>query len=145
MLLSAKTEEVASAVEKMKNEIGKLQEKLGSCYGKLIEGQVNSLLESQDNIFLMESGFEAAQLRQLVNLSLEQKKGKTVLALSENSAGGFSYILGSKTEDMRALSKELNQLLNGRGGGSAQMAQGTFFAEKDRLCATLTEKRFISA
>ena len=143
VLLSAKTEEVASAVERMKNEIGKLQEKLGGCYGKLIEGQVNSLLESQDNIFLMESGFEAAQLRQLVNLSLEQKKGKTVLALSENSAGGFSYILGSKTEDMRALSKELNQLLNGRGGGSTQMAQGTFFAEKDRLCAVLTEKYFI--
>ena len=43
---------------------------------------------------------------------------------------------------MRQLSKELNQKLSGRGGGSVQMAQGTFFAEEAQLDAILSEKGF---
>ena len=38
---------------------------------------------------------------------------------------------------MRQLSKELNGLLSGRGGGSQQMAQGTFFAAPESVSAAL--------
>jgi len=141
-LLSAKPDEIAHAVEKMKNETGKLQEKLSECYGKLIEFQVNGLKESQDPIYLIERDFGPLQLRQLVNRLLEEKKGKIVLALAGNAEGEFQYVLGSQSEDMRLLSKELNKLLNGRGGGSMQMAQGTFFSEKETLFAILKEKGF---
>ena len=75
---------------------------------------------------------------------LEEKKGKTVLALGGAAEGSFLYVLGSRDGDMRRLSRELNGLLNGRGGGSAQMAQGTFFATKDQLQAILKEKGFMS-
>ena len=75
---------------------------------------------------------------------LEEKKGRTVLALGGAAEGSFLYVLGSRDGDMRRLSRELNGLLNGRGGGSAQMAQGTFFATKDQLQAILKEKGFMS-
>lgn len=142
VLLSAKQEETAFAVEKMKLEITGLQEKLSECYRELIAYQVDSLEESGDAVCFLEREFSAVQLRHLVNRVLECKKGKTVLALSENNGNGWIYVLGSKEDDMRALSKELNQLLTGRGGGSAQMAQGTFFAEKEMLCTILAEKGF---
>ena len=74
----------------------------------------------------MEPDFDGLMLRHLANRMLEEGRGETVLALGE-TAGGFLYVLGSRTEDMRQLSKELNGLLSGRGGGSQQMAQGTFF------------------
>ena len=107
-------------------------------------GEVRDIKEGDGDIFILEPDFEAIQLRHLVNRLLEEKKGKTVLALGGAAEGSFLYVLGSRDGDMRRLSRELNGLLNGRGGGSAQMAQGTFFATKDQLQAILKEKGFMS-
>ena len=35
--------------------------------------------------------------------------------------------------DMRGLAKDMNRALNGRGGGSKEMIQGTLFAEKKEI------------
>ena len=40
--------------------------------------------------------------------------------------GRIQYALGSAVEDMRTLSREMNERLHGKGGGSALMAQGTW-------------------
>ena len=143
-LLSAKPGEIASAVEKMKADITKLQEKLAESYRELIEHKVGTFEESEERIYLLEPEFGAVQLRQMVNRMIEEKKGKTVLALSGNCDRGFLYVMGSQSEDMRLLSKELNTLMSGRGGGSVQMAQGTFFTSEEQLHANLKEKGFIS-
>lgn len=144
VLLSARPGEISRAVEKLKDEEVKLQEKLVAAYDKLIASEVRDIKEGDGDIFILEPDFEAIQLRHLVNRLLEEKKGKTVLALGGAAEGSFLYVLGSRDGDMRRLSRELNGLLNGRGGGSAQMAQGTFFATKDQLQAILKEKGFMS-
>lgn len=144
VLLSARPGEISRAVEKLKEEEAKLQEKLVAAYDKLIASEVRGIKEGDGDIFILEPDFEAIQLRHLVNRLLEEKKGKTVLALGGAAEGSFLYVLGSRDGDMRRLSRELNGLLNGRGGGSAQMAQGTFFATKDQLQAILKEKGFMS-
>lgn len=143
VMMSAKALETAQAVERMKQELSVSQMKLGELYRKLIEEKVGKLSESEGNLYLIEPDFSGQSLRQLVNRSLEEKKGKTILALTPME-GGYLYVLGSQSEDMRLLSKELNTLLNGRGGGSTQMAQGTFFASREELCAILKEKEFSS-
>lgn len=144
VLLSARPGEISRAVEKLKDEEAKLQEKLVAAYDKLIASEVRDIKEEDGDIFILEPDFEAIQLRHLVNRLLEEKKGRTVLALGGAAEGSFLYVLGSRDGDMRRLSRELNGLLNGRGGGSAQMAQGTFFATKDQLQAILKEKGFMS-
>ena len=144
VLLSARPGEISRAVEKLKDEEAKLQEKLVAAYDKLIASEVRDIKEGDGDIFILEPDFEAIQLRHLVNRLLEEKKGKTVLALGGAAEGSFLYVLGIRDGDMRLLSRELNGLLNGRGGGSAQMAQGTFFATKDQLQAILKEKGFMS-
>ena len=144
VLLSARPGEISRAVEKLKDEEAKLQEKLVAAYDKLIASEVRDIKEGDGDIFILEPDFEAIQLRHLVNRLLEEKKGRTVLALGGAAEGSFLYVLGSRDGDMRRLSRELNGLLNGRGGGSAQMAQGTFFATKDQLQAIFKEKGFMS-
>ena len=144
VLLSARPGEISRAVEKLKDEEAKLQEKLVAAYDKLIASEVRDIKEGDGDIFILEPDFEAIQLRHLVNRLLEEKKGRTVLALGGAAEGSFLYVLGSRDGDMRRLSREFNGLLNGRGGGSAQMAQGTFFATKDQLQAILKEKGFMS-
>ncbi len=143
VLLSAKPGEIAGAVEHMKKEQEALKVKLAESSRELIEYKVGRLKESGDRLFVIELGFDALRLRQLANRILEEKKAKTILALARTD-GGFLYVLGSQSEDMRLLSKELNALLNGKGGGSMQMAQGSFLMAKERLCAILKEKGFSS-
>lgn len=144
VLLSARPGEIAEAVEKLKAETEKLQEKLSASYDKYISCIVRDIKEGDGDLYLVEPELGAVQLRHLVNRLLEEKKGKTVLALGGNTEGGFLYVLGGRDGDMRQRSKELNGLLNGRGGGSTQMAQGTFFATKEQLQAILREKGFMS-
>lgn len=144
VMLSAKPGEVAQYVEKMKDEIAGLQDKLAECHRIQIEQIVRDLPVADRNLYLIENGFGAQQLRQLINRILEEGKAKTVLALAKNRVGEYLYVMGSRSEDMRLFSKKLNSLLAGRGGGSVQMAQGTFFAEKETLCATLNGEGFFT-
>ena len=144
-LLSAKPAEISAAVEKMKAENSKLQDKLYECYKKLVEQKVAELHADADRLVIIENDFGALHLRQMINRILEEKKANTVVAMAANGDAGFLYIMGSQNEDMRVLSKELNGKLSGRGGGSVQMAQGTFFAQEAEICALLEEKGFYRA
>ena len=145
VFLSAKAGKTADAVEKLKNELMQTQAKLSETSRKLMKFQADQLKEGNDKICYLGDDLDMTELRHFVNFALEEKRGKIVLALSESVNGGFSYVLGSQSEDMRALSKELNGELSGRGGGSSQMAQGTFFTEKENLISSLAAKGFVMA
>lgn len=145
VFLSAKAGKTADAVEKLKNELMQTQAKLSETSRKLMKFQADQLKEGNDKICYLGDDLDMTELRHFVNFALDGKRGKIVLALSESVNGGFSYVLGSQSEDMRALSKTLNGELSGRGGGSSQMAQGTFFTEKENLIASLAAKGFVMA
>lgn len=136
VLLSAKPLEAFGAVEKLKGETERLKEALSKNGKRIIEMETAGLKKQDGRLYLLEPDFDGLMLRHLANRMLEEGRGETVLALGE-TAGGFLYVLGSRTEDMRQLSKELNGLLSGRGGGSQQMAQGTFFAAPESVSAAL--------
>ena len=145
VLLSAKAGKTADAVEKVKNELTMTQAKCSEMSRKLMKIYADQLNGGNSKICWIEDGLDMTELRHFVNFALEGKKGGIVLALSESVNGGFSYVLGSQSEDMRALSKELNGELSGRGGGSSQMAQGTFFARKEELLSSLAARGFVMA
>ena len=44
---------------------------------------------------------------------------------SENPDGSYKYAVGEKDGDLRQFIKEMNQALNGRGGGRPFFAQGS--------------------
>ena len=81
------------------------------------------------------------QLRQFATLLYEQNKGKIAGVFSGNDSDGiYQYALGSSQADMRALSKAMNARLDGRGGGSALMAQGTFKGTREQIRLVFLEE-----
>lgn len=129
VLLSAKLPLVPEAVEKLKNESQEKDLLIGRLYQQIFEQKVKALPESEAPLAVFEEDLSPVQLRQLATLLYEQKKGSVVGVFSGNEKEGrYQYALGSSTKDMRALSKSLNGLLNGRGGGNSLMAQGAFMA-----------------
>lgn len=140
-LLSAKLPLVPDAVEKLKEESGKKDFVIGNLYRKLFEEKTKAYPESQEVLAVFEEGLSPNQLRQFSTLLYEGGKGRIVGVFSETEESNvYQYALGSASADMRAMSKVMNQRLNGRGGGSALMAQGTFRASKEEIETALLEE-----
>lgn len=125
--LSVKTDQVLRAVEKLKEEGVKKEAKISQMSKELLERKVFERENSKAPLLLFEEGLTPAQLRQYCTMLYEGEKGSVVLVCSgENES--YQYAMGSSTRDMRALCKSLNEKLNGRGGASPLLAQGTFCA-----------------
>ena len=128
-LLSAKLALVPEAVEKLKNEIQEKDFANGRLWQQLLEKKAESYPESNDILAVFEENLSPVQLRQLATMLYEKKKGKIAGVFSgKEEEQLYQYALGSSQADMRKLSKAMNGALNGRGGGSNLMAQGSFKA-----------------
>ena len=75
-------------------------------------------------VFLPGELLGEAALRELVNL-LAEKCGGFAAAFAGSDAEGFRYVIGSRHVDLRAQSRAINAAIQGRGGGSPEMIQGS--------------------
>ncbi len=137
--LSAKAEAVLEAVDRLKEETKKKEGMIGRLSRELLERKAKDYPLSSAPLMVFEEDLSPVQLRQFCTLLYEGKKGDVVLVCSGEEKL-FQYAVGSSSKDMRALSRALNEKLNGRGGGSALMAQGTFQASPEDIKKTFEEE-----
>ena len=130
--LSAKQEKVSEAVLKQKEEVLAIKESYARAMEELITYRAAGVEDTDGSICVFESFDDAKALRELTNL-LVPKAGKAAAVFSGNDKDGYRYIIGSREMDMRGFSKSFNQVLNGRGGGSKEMIQGTVFATAEKI------------
>lgn len=138
-LLSAKPDLVVDAVEKLKKESSEKDGKLACLYQQILASKAEHYPENEGSLIIFENQLSPVQLRQFCTMLYESGKGSLVLVCSEKDSG-YQYALGSGSVDMRAVSKALNKKLNGRGGGSALLAQGTFLAEREEIMKAFEEE-----
>lgn len=140
-LLSAKPELTGEAVEKLKTESQDKEYLIGKLSLQLFALKTASYEDSEKPLVLFEEGLNPVRLRQLCTMLYEQNKGGVVLVCSgSEERQEYQYALGSARADMRALSKQLNGRLNGRGGGSSLMAQGTYHAGSKAIAEAFAEE-----
>lgn len=139
VLLSAKPDHLLEAVDRLKEEGQKKDGRIGQLSKELLERKAGDYPELDAPLLVFERDLSPVQLRQFCTMLYEGKKGSVVLACSGDE-GVFQYALGSGQKDMRALSKTLNGRLNGRGGGSSLMAQGTFQALQENIRQAFEEE-----
>lgn len=131
-LLSAKPDSVAESVEKLKSDSALKDVQINQLYQKLLQIKASSRPDSPNPLLVLEDGLSPVLLRQYCTMLYEQGKGNIVLVCSKDQET-WKYALGGAGQDMRPISKKLNGLLNGRGGGSSLMVQGTFQATEEIL------------
>lgn len=125
VLLSAKPDSVSDAVSKLKEEGIRKDSDRNRLTRELLVRKAAEYPESDAPVLVLEENLLPAQLRQFCTMLYEEKKGSIVLVCS-GEEGLYQYAAGSSTADMQALSRQLNERLNGRGGGNTLLAQGTF-------------------
>ena len=121
-LLSAKPEATAAAVERLQRELYTLR------------GRVTALEESDfarkarqyagaGDVLLLESAMSAESIRRLCGAVQESAGGRCAVFAGED--GTYQYAVSQPGGDLRALAKEINTALNGRGGGKPEFIQGS--------------------
>lgn len=138
-LLSVKAGEVAEAVEKQKEESQARAYLTVKLYRELFDAWSELYPEQEQPLLVVKEGLAPVQLREFCTALYQKKKGNAVLVCSEKD-GKYQYALGSEKADIKDLSKRLNARLNGRGGGSGQIVQGTFGGTKEEIETAFLEE-----
>ena len=134
--LSAKRRETAGAVARLLSEQQKSKERVAALSMELARLKAAACPATEGNLCLFDDVLDEVALRELVNLLMD-KCGGIAAAFSGSDEAGYRYIMGSRRVDLRRCAKEINRLIDGRGGGKPQMIQGSAAADARRIQAAL--------
>lgn len=132
VLLSAKENEVADEVERLKEELSAQKYQIAEMQKKLLRYKAESIAENQEIVVLFESELDGSAPRELMNLILGKGTGIAVVFAGDEKKG-YRYVIGSKSVDVRSIAKELNDIFKGRGGGKPEMVQGSLRGDELKI------------
>lgn len=141
-MLSRKKDEVLAGVEQLqgalsdlKSENARLRSRLidmkADAYTQALEGS-EDLTPDESRICLFEEDFTPDDLR-LLSALLTERTGRVVAVFTGTEGERYRYAVASKTEDMRIFGKNLNRALNGQGGGTPGLIQGSVQAGREDI------------
>ena len=131
-LLCAKEYDTAEAVGHLKEELDSLKRTLVEKERQLVHVWAQSVSEEEKTVCMFSEDISADAMRQYVNEVLEKERILCAVFYG-NDAAGYRYVIGSRTQDLRAFSKMLNAAFEGRGGGKPEMVQGTVKGEAGKI------------
>lgn len=135
-LLSAKRDEITSAVEKLLQARDTLKERNVAVATELMMLRAQAQPVTDGNICLFETLQDSVAVRGLVN-QLMEKCGGLAAVFFPGEDGAFRYIIGSRNMDLRKAAKTINAGIGGRGGGSPEMIQGSAGKSEEEISAFL--------
>ncbi len=131
-LLSAKQHEVTQAVKRLMAENAELKTQLAAANDRLFDYVIRSMDKSDKAVCIFADGLSPNDLRRFCTRACECRAGVTAV-FSEGENGGCRYALGIKDGDARTISKAMHSALGGKGGGNAQMTQGSVEADRGQI------------
>ena len=131
-LLCSKINETAEAVSQLKDENNALKYAAAGLEKKLVRCHAEMIPENEEPVCVFTEDLEGESMRRLMNLVLET--GHLLCAVFHgNEADGYRYVMGGRNMDMRIFVKEFNAVFEGRGGGKAEMVQGTAKGDPEKM------------
>lgn len=138
VLLSAKTGETGTAVERLLDENFQLKGQISRMLDKLCASEAQRW-EEAGNVVLFHEDLEANQIRKMAD-AVMQKCGGRCAVFSRNADSSFKYAMGELNGDLRQLTKDMNAALNGRGGGKPFFVQGSVKASEEEIRKFFNER-----
>ena len=127
-LLSVPRDRLSAAVERLQKELEKAKFELTALRRREMETVAAAVEPTEGNVCLFFEEADTDALRALVNAVAEKCR---ICAAFAGTEGQYRYIIASRSEDLRAMGKEINAAIAGRGGGSSQMLQGSAAAARE--------------
>ena len=124
--------------------VGKLLESEKVLKGQLLElryGEMDRMaqaLAGKGAVLIFAHDYDSVMVQKLTSKVME-KNGGTACVFSGSDEAGYFYTIGQKDGDLRALVREMNQALDGKGGGRPYFLQGSVKADKEQVETFLKE------
>ena len=131
-LLSAKRGEIAIAVRRVLAEQQRTKERCDALSMALIERLAADCAPTEGNLILFDSLLDEIAQRELVNLLMEKCAGFAAVFCGSDEEG-WRYAAGSRHLDLRAMTKQFNAAVSGRGGGRPEMITGRASASRAEI------------
>ncbi|MBE6797545.1 MAG: hypothetical protein E7531_04315 [Ruminococcaceae bacterium] len=129
-LLCAKQDEIADAVKTLLADKDALKYEITGLRRQVIDLKIAATVPTEGNICIIDKNLTADDMRYFANNMVS--KCKIVVIFSRNEKG-FNYICASNSVNLRDFGKQMNDALNGKGGGSPNMIQGSVACEKAEI------------
>ncbi len=130
-LLSAKQGEIATAVERALTDKDNIHREFASFKQTVADNTKSNVIFTDNCAYCIVDGFDADMMRQLANFGAE--KSQLSLIFSGDDKNGYSYIACSLSLNMKTVAQNINNALNGRGGGRDTMIQGKVATNKEEI------------
>lgn len=131
-LLSVPRDAITPAVERLLSERDALKERVAALSLRLVDSLAEAMPETPGNLCIFNPGLDEVASRELAN-RLAARCGGFAGVFTGSEDAGWKYTIVSRHVDLRARSKELNAALQGRGGGSPEMLQGSAKASEAEI------------
>lgn len=131
--LSAKPEKTAEAVARLYEENARLKVSVSRMEEESFAAEAVKHT-GEGNVLLFKAGLEADSVRKLTDAVMQNCGGRCAV-FSDNGDGTYKYAIGEKGGDLRSMTKEMNSVLNGRGGGKPFFVQGSVRADEKAIRA----------
>ena len=130
-LLSAKPLQTAKAVRRVLAERDDAMYRLIAEENRRFE-ELAQKLDGAGDCVLFEPGLSPDGVRKLAVAVMERCGGRCAVFSGEDEVG-YKYAIGEQNGDLRALVKQVNAELSGRGGGKPLFAQGSVNAKRSEI------------
>lgn len=131
VLLSAKPQETSKAVERLQEENFRLKGKILDMEEEIFKAEAEKW-EGAGSVLIFKKNMEADSVRKLTDAVMQTCCGCCAV-FSDNGDGTYKYAMGEKDGNLREFTKEMNQALNGRGGGKLFFVQGSVSASEEEI------------
>lgn len=129
--LSAKPGETSLAVERLYEENYRLKGRIMELEEAMFASEAKGCAGKGD-VLLFYERLEADSLRKLTDAVMQECGGRCAV-FSRNEDGSYKYAMGEKDGDLRLFAKEMNNALDGRGGGKPFFVQGSVKANETEI------------
>ena len=128
--LSVKPTASAAAVERLQGELSALKLRCAKLEESVFAGVAARYAGSGD-VLLFEDEMGGESVRRLCDAVAETCGGRC--AVFAGAEGSYKYAIGHMGGDLRALTKQLNAALSGRGGGKPHFVQGSVSCRREDI------------
>ncbi len=130
-LLSAKSDATAAAVKRLQEELAAASYRLVGLENRVF-ADIAEKYAGEESALIFEDGLSADGVRRLAD-AVMSRCGGVCAVFSGSDEAGYKYALGQREGDLRAMVKEMNTSLRGRGGGKPFFAQGNLQCTKAEI------------
>lgn len=130
-LTSTPREQTDLAVEKLLSDMQSLRYKISEIGLSVAQTMAASVTPTEGNAVVLFPIDDNEAQRRLANLLTERVGG--ICTVLSGTDGAYRFVMTSRSVRLNTVIKEITATLGGKGGGKAEMVQGTFSANIDEI------------